>query len=31
MMLDNMEHMINALGGNTSSLSNINPKNTYTP
>ena len=31
MMLDNMEHMINALGRNTSSLSNINPKNTYTP
>ena len=31
MMLDNMEHMINPLGGNTSSLSNINPNNTYTP
>lgn len=31
MMLDNMEHMIIPLGGNTSSLSNINPANTYTP
>ena len=31
MMLDNMENMINPLGGNTSSLSNINPENTYTP
>ena len=31
MMLDNMEHMVVPLGGNTSSLSNINPKNTYTP
>ncbi len=31
MMLDNMENMINPLGGNTSSLTNINPENTYTP
>jgi ABC-type Zn uptake system ZnuABC Zn-binding protein ZnuA len=31
MMLDNMENMINPLGGNTSSLSDINPENTYTP
>jgi len=31
MMLDNMEHIIVSLGGNTSSLSNINPENTYTP
>jgi ABC-type Zn uptake system ZnuABC Zn-binding protein ZnuA len=31
MMLDNMEHMVVPLGGNTSSLSNINPENTYTP
>jgi ABC-type Zn uptake system ZnuABC Zn-binding protein ZnuA len=30
MMLDNMENMVNPLGGNTSSLSNINPENTYT-
>ncbi len=31
MMLDNMENMIIPLGGNTSSLTNINPENTYTP
>ncbi|ALI34722.1 putative periplasmic iron-binding protein precursor [Candidatus Nitrosocosmicus oleophilus] len=31
MMLDNMENMVVPLGGNTSSLSNINPENTYTP
>jgi ABC-type Zn uptake system ZnuABC Zn-binding protein ZnuA len=31
MMLDNMEKMIIPLGGNTSSLTNINPENTYTP
>ncbi|MGI0000154.1 MAG: metal ABC transporter substrate-binding protein, partial [Nitrososphaeraceae archaeon] len=31
MMLDNMEHMIIPLGGNTSSLTDINPENTYTP
>jgi ABC-type Zn uptake system ZnuABC Zn-binding protein ZnuA len=31
MMLDNMENMINPLGGNASSLTNINPENTYTP
>lgn len=30
MMLDNMEHMIIPLGGNTSSLTDINPENTYT-
>ncbi|WP_458745030.1 metal ABC transporter substrate-binding protein [Candidatus Nitrosocosmicus sp. T] len=30
MMLDNMEKMIIPLGGNTSSLTNINPENTYT-
>lgn len=31
MMLDNMENMVVPLGGNTSSLSNIHPENTYTP
>lgn len=31
MMLENMEHMIVPLGGNVSSLSGINPANTYTP
>jgi len=31
MMLDNMENMVVPLGGNTSSLSNLNPENTYTP
>jgi ABC-type Zn uptake system ZnuABC Zn-binding protein ZnuA len=31
MMLDNMENMIIPLGGNISSLTNINPENTYTP
>jgi ABC-type Zn uptake system ZnuABC Zn-binding protein ZnuA len=31
MMLDNMENMIIPLGGNTISLTNINPENTYTP
>jgi len=31
MMLDNMENMVVPLGGNTGSLSNINPENTYTP
>ena len=31
MMLDNMERMIIPLGGNTSSLTDINPENTYTP
>lgn len=31
MMLDNMENMVVPLGGNTSSLSNINPENIYTP
>jgi ABC-type Zn uptake system ZnuABC Zn-binding protein ZnuA len=31
MMLDNMENMIVPLGGNVSSLSHINPANTYAP
>jgi ABC-type Zn uptake system ZnuABC Zn-binding protein ZnuA len=31
MMLENMEHMIIPLGGNVSSLTDINPANTYTP
>jgi ABC-type Zn uptake system ZnuABC Zn-binding protein ZnuA len=31
MMLENMEHMIVPLGGNISSLTDINPANTYTP
>lgn len=31
MMLDNMDHMVVPLGGNVSSLSGINPANTYTP
>ena len=31
MMLENMENMIVPLGGNVSSLSGINPVNTYTP
>jgi len=31
MMLENMENMIVPLGGNVSSLSEINPANTYTP
>lgn len=31
MMLENMEHMIVPLGGNVSSLADINPANTYTP